>query len=118
MQDVNKLVGWAIFCLRHGKICMLSELVEDGTEKQILLQKQINFLESMTFRKEEAILNEECRMKCHDSFFEAWDRGRLTLVNEKHFDFGFQLVKLVATSFSRKKLEKDITSAASATKKS
>ena len=59
MRDVNKLVGWAIFCLRHGKICMLSELVEDGTEKQILLQKQINFLENMTFRKEQAILNEE-----------------------------------------------------------
>ena len=57
-RDVNKLVGWAIFNLRHGKICMLNELVEDGTEKEFCLQQEIAFLSSMTFTKEQAILDE------------------------------------------------------------
>ena len=42
-RDVNKLVGWAIFKLRLGRIHALNELVEDGTEKEIRLQKRNQF---------------------------------------------------------------------------
>ena len=54
-------------------------LVEDGTGKEFYLRREINYLESMTFRKEAAIQDAAYIENCFDSFLMAWDRGRLTL---------------------------------------
>ena len=73
--------------------------MDDGSEKEILLDKEINFIESMTFTKAQAIQDPIHGENCHNSFLETWDGGRLTLVNPKFFDFGVEVVKLVAGIF-------------------
>ena len=74
MRDVNKMLGWTIFDLRLKKIRMLNQLlVEDGTEKELYLRREINFLESMTFRKEEAISKDAAYTEnCYDSYLMTW----------------------------------------------
>ena len=106
----------ALFRLRCSKIRALNQLVDDGSDKEILLDKEINFIESMTFTKAQAIQDPICRQHCRNSFLEAWDRGRLTLVNPKFFDFGVEVVTLVATNFSMRKMKTDIDMATSANK--
>ena len=86
-------------------------------KKKSVCKKEINFFDSMVFTKEEAILNEVHRKECYDDFLESWDRGKLTLVNEKYFAFALELVRLVSSNFSRRQLKKDLNLAASASQK-
>ena len=68
----------------------------------------------MTFRKKQALQNELCMKDCHDSFLQAWDRGRLTLVNCDWFHFFFQVQTKVAESFTEEKLNNETDVALSA----
>ena len=106
----------ALFRLRCSKIRALNQLVDDGSDKEIPLDKEINFVGSMTSTKAQGIQDPTCRKHCCNSFLEAWDRGRLTLVSPKFLDFGVKVVKLVAVNFSMRKMKKDIDTETSANK--
>ena len=57
---------------------------DDDSTGELQLKNGMNFLESMRFCKEDAILlDPECCKKCHDRFTRGKDRGRVTLVNAK-----------------------------------
>mgnify|MGYP005666938449 FL=1 len=79
-RDVNKIFGWSIYHLRKQKIKkMANQDLPQPT--RYMLKKELNFLESMIFHKEDALLDETYMAKSYDVFMRSSDRGGLTLVN-------------------------------------
>ena len=115
IQDVNKIFGWAIFDLRRIKTKHMHKH-EEGSDTRIELQMEIDFLRSMMFYREEAMLDQAYMEKCYDIFMRTWDRGGLTLVNTKYFDFGKNLMKEVSTALTKTKLQSNLNVCESAKK--
>ena len=67
IQDVNKIFGWAIFDLRRIKTKHMHKH-EEGRDTRIELQMEIDFLRSMMFYREEAMLDQAYMEKCYDIF--------------------------------------------------
>ena len=103
-KDVNKLFGWAIHSVRQKKQKESFKVKENGGDRT-QLEKEIQFLKSMIFRKSQALLNEEHCQNHYDSFLRSYDKGGLTLVNPKHFDFGLRVLEWVSEAVTTEKLE-------------
>ena len=100
-RDVNVILGWAIFHLRWGFINDLENLVEKS-EKEEMLQTNIEFLSSMRIYAEEAMLQQEYLDTYYDSFMRSANRGFLTLVTIKYFEFGSLLMVKVTEGLPQK----------------
>lgn len=99
-RDVNKIFGWSIYHLRKQKIRkMASQDLPQPTRH--MLKKELDFLETMIFHKEDALLDETYMAKSYDVFMRSFDRGGLTLVNPQYFDLGVKIMKRVSTSYTR-----------------
>ena len=66
-----------------------------------MLKKELDFLETIIFHKEDALLDETYMAKSYDVFMRSFDRGGLTLVNPQYFDLGVKIMKRVSTSYTR-----------------
>ena len=107
VRDVNKMFGWAIYNLRLGKIEEKKSAVE-GSEKEEKLVKQIEFLSHLRIYAEEAMEQKEYLDKYYDSFMRSSNRGYMTLVSIKYFDFGSQLITKVTETLNQRKLKNNL----------
>ena len=62
-------------------------------EKLEKLTNEIEFLSNTSTHAEEALLSDSYLCKCCDSFLRSSNRGFMTLVSVKHFDFGVELIE-------------------------
>ena len=83
--------------------------VKEAGGDRTYFEAEIEFLKSMVFRKEEALLNPSCVEKCLDPFMRTFDKGGLTLINPKYFDFGAVVIRKVSEAVTTAKLKRDMS---------
>ena len=101
------ILDWAIFHLRWGFITELDSLVENSKREE-MLQPNIDFLSSMRIYAEEAMQQQEYLDKYYDSFMRSANRGYLTLVTIKYFEFGSLLMEKVSEGLTQTKLKNNL----------
>ena len=73
-----------------------------------MVYNEIMFLESMRFKKNDAIKNLEYVRKCYDSVIRSYDRGDLSLVNEYYFEIWNKVMRKTASVLSVEKLNNNL----------
>jgi hypothetical protein len=106
INDVQKIVGWAIFSLREGRKKKLEKAsdVSDG-DMVVKIESELDFLAEMRSFHHEIIDNQDYIKNCYPSRLLLENRGFLTLVSPTFFDFGKQLVEFVCTHFTAKRIQ-------------
>ena len=108
LKDVNKIFGWAIHSVRKKKQNQSFKVKEAGGDRAEI-EAEIQLLKSMVFRKEEALLNPDYVEKCLDPFMRSFEKGGLTLVNPRHFDYGAMVMRKVSEAVTTTKLKRDLS---------
>jgi hypothetical protein len=96
-RDVNVMFGWAVFHARRTKMIERYR-GNDDFHKYEELTGAINFLSAMRMYKSEAALSGHYLEKCYHDSIRTSDRGRMTLIKEEYFDFGFMLMDSLSSA--------------------
>ena len=109
-RDVNTIFGYSIFDARKGMI-LKKRGCEEGSEKELELTKNIEFLSDMRMYAADTVLSDEYLDNCYDSFLQSANRGYMTLVKKEYFEFGKKLMEVLSSLVTQEKLlnEKHVT---------
>ena len=77
---------------------------EEGSEKELELTKNIEFLSDMRMYAADTVLSDEYLDNCYDSFLQSANRGYMTLVKEEYFEFGKKLMEVLSALVTQEKL--------------
>ena len=61
----------------------------------------LRYMDGMVLRHHEALLDEDYLANCYDSFYQLKNNGGLTLVSRAYFEFGGELIQLIANTLSQ-----------------
>ena len=76
----------------------------DDVDKYAELTKDIEFLSAMRMYKSEAALSDHYLERCYHDSIRTSDRGRMTLIKEEYFDFGYMLMDNLSSSLTEVKV--------------
>jgi hypothetical protein len=108
INDVQKIVGWAVFDLRQCRKKDLNNatIISDGDmiEK---IESELDFLADMRRFHHEIIDDQDYIKNCYPSRVLLVNRGFLTLVSPTFFGFGKELIEFVCVHFAVEGIKKE-----------
>jgi hypothetical protein len=108
INDVQKIVGWAIFSLREGRKKNLDDAAID-VDRVKKIESELDFLADMRRFHHEIIDDQDYIKNCYPSRLLLVNRGFLTLVSPTYFDFGKNLIEFVCQHFTVERIKTEGT---------
>jgi hypothetical protein len=110
INDVQKIVGWAVFDLRKGR----KEKLENATiisdvDMVVKIESELDFLADMRSFHRDIIDNQDYIKDCYPARVELINRGFLSLVSPAFFKFGKLLIEFVCEHFTARRIKTEGT---------
>jgi hypothetical protein len=110
INDVQKIVGWAVFDLRNGrKEKPKHATIISDVDMVVKIESELDFLADMRSFHHDIIDNQDYIKNCYQSRVELINRDYLSLVSPTFFDFGKLLIEFVCAHFTAERIKTEGT---------
>ena len=102
-SNVNKNFGWTVFSLIKAKQVERYRY-DSELNRHLELSVEIDFMKKMRMYKSDAALSDLYLKNCYHSTMRTFDRGRITLMKEDFFEFGYKLLDIISSVATEEKI--------------
>ena len=102
-SNVNQIVGWTVFSSIKGKQVERYRY-DPELNRHSELSKEIDFMKELRMYKSDAALSDQYLKNCYHSTMRTLDRGRMTLIKEDFFEFGYKLLDTISSTATEEKI--------------